>query len=282
MTDNIENTPTRGKGRPKGTPKKNKGFRGTPKNIIRNCPITLDNDDNEPIGLVNVRNDCFFNSVIQALFSLQSFRYHVNNFNPQIPDEVEPVRSVKKLFRDIEARKNNPLHTHAYLKSIKLPDYEENIQFDAQECMTYIVNLFYPQINYPSNPENSDVPENCEFLLEGEESVLCYNCNKYSNKKFTESLCQIEFPELSIQNSTEPLSPIELPELDIQNSIQMKIDEMTDYSNNPLGEKMDELYKCQHCISTHPNGTIAYQARTLIKVNRYIMIQLKTLTYDEK
>ena len=31
MTDNIENTPTRGKGRPKGTPKKNKGFRGTPK-----------------------------------------------------------------------------------------------------------------------------------------------------------------------------------------------------------------------------------------------------------
>lgn len=31
MTDNIENTPTRGKGRPKGTPKKTKGFRGTPK-----------------------------------------------------------------------------------------------------------------------------------------------------------------------------------------------------------------------------------------------------------
>ena len=45
MTDNIENTPTRGKGRPKGTPKKTKGFRGTPKNIIRNSPATLDNDD---------------------------------------------------------------------------------------------------------------------------------------------------------------------------------------------------------------------------------------------
>ena len=175
----------------------------------------------------------FFNSVIQALFSLQSFKHHVNNFNPQIPDEIEPVQSIKKLFRDIEARKSNPLHTHAYLKSIRLPGYVENIQFDAQECLTYIVNLFYPQINHPSNPRHNDIPENCEFLLEGEESVLCYNCNKYSNKKFTESLCQIEFPELSIQNLTESLSPIELPELDIQNSIQMKIDEMTDNRNNP-------------------------------------------------
>ena len=65
----------RGKGRPKGTPKKTKGFRGTPKNI-RNSPTSF---DNEPIGLVNVRNDCFFNSVIQALFSLQSFKgFHVS------------------------------------------------------------------------------------------------------------------------------------------------------------------------------------------------------------
>ena len=172
---------------------------------------------------MNVRNDCFFNSVIQTLFSLKSFRYHVNNFNPQIPEEIEPVQSIKRLFRDIEDRKNNPLQTHDYLTSLKLIGYEQNIQFDAQECLTYIVNLFYPEINHPNNPQHNDVPENCEFLLEGEESVLCYNCDKYSNRKFTNSLCQIEFPEL-----------------DIQNSIQMKIDEMT---NNPHGEQMDELYK---------------------------------------
>ena len=47
MTDNIENTPTRGKGRPKGTPKKTKGFRGTPKKT--NSPAICDNIDNGPI-----------------------------------------------------------------------------------------------------------------------------------------------------------------------------------------------------------------------------------------
>ena len=140
------NTPTRGKGRPKGTPKKTKGFRGTPKKT-KNSPAICDNIDNGPIGLVNVRNDCFFNSVIQALFSLQSFRTHVSNFDTQIPSEIDPVHSIKLLFREIEAKTSNPLHTHAHLMSLGLPGYEENRQFDAQECMTYIVNLFYPRIN---------------------------------------------------------------------------------------------------------------------------------------
>ena len=166
MTDNIENTPTRGKGRPKGTPKKTKGFRGTTKNIIKNSPTAL-NDENEPIGLVNVRNDCFFNSVIQTLFSLKSFRYHVSNFNPQIPEEIEPVQSIKRLFRDIEARKSNPLQTHDYLTSLKLIGYEQNIQFDAQECMTYIVNLFYPEINHPNNPQHIYTGEYCIFVHKG-------------------------------------------------------------------------------------------------------------------
>ena len=70
-TDNIENTPTRGKGRPKGTPKKTKGFRGTPKKILTNSSIRDVANINGPIGLVNIANDCFFNSVVQALLDLR-------------------------------------------------------------------------------------------------------------------------------------------------------------------------------------------------------------------
>ena len=262
-TDNIENTPTRGKGRPTGTPKKAKGFRGTPKKIITNSSTIYDNIENinGPIGLVNVAHDCFFNSVVQALFSLETFRNHVRNFDSQIPDEVDAVCSIKQLFRDIEAKSNNRLHTHENLTLLGLPGHEENTQFDAQECMTYILNLFYPQINDTSNPRHNQLPENCEFLLEGEESIICFNCNKHSNKNFGESLSQIAFPEF-----------------DVQSSVQLKIDEMT---NNPYGEILDELFKCEHCRLTHPNGTEATRNRTLMNINKYIIIQLKTFAYNQ-
>ena len=99
--DNIENTPTRSKGRPKGTPKKTKGFRGTPKKMSMNSLDYVDtnlyssvvisnvshgNDNpNAPIGLVNISNDCYFNSVVRALFTLQSFRNHAKHFSYSIP-----------------------------------------------------------------------------------------------------------------------------------------------------------------------------------------------------
>ena len=215
MASNNDSTPNRGKGRPKGTPKKSKGFRGKTPNKV-NTSLTHSNDiSNRPIGLVNIANDCFFNSVVQALFSLESFRNYVASFEPQILHEIEPVRAMQKLFRDIDARKSNPLRTHAYLMALNLPAYEENRQFDAEECMTYIVNLFNPRINDTSSEQLNQLPENCDFLVKGDESVLCYSCNKQSNTPYGESLSQIEFPEP-----------------DVYTSVQMKIDEMT---NNPYG-----------------------------------------------
>ena len=143
--------------------------------------------------------------------------------------------------------------------ALNLPAYEENRQFD-EECMTYIVNLFNPRISDTSSEQLNQLPENCDFLVKGDESVLCYSCNKQSNTPYGESLSQIEFPEP-----------------DVYTSVQMKIDEMT---NNPYGQRMDELYKCDSCKSTHPEGTVATQVRTLMSINKYIIIQLKTFGFD--
>ena len=117
-TENIEGTPTRGKGRPR----KSKAFRGTPKKLSENIS-TLSKTDyvNVPVGLVNIRNDCFFNSVIQALFTLESFRDHVKQFETPVSDEFSAVNSIKHLFTQIESRPNNSIETHDFLVSINLP-----------------------------------------------------------------------------------------------------------------------------------------------------------------
>ena len=77
---------------------KKKNFNFTPKKLDLDnvndsnqtavTSVTMqDNDKNSLISLLNVANDCFFNSVVQALFALPSFRNHVRNFNP-IPGGV--------------------------------------------------------------------------------------------------------------------------------------------------------------------------------------------------
>ena len=273
-TDNIENTPAKGKGRPKGTPKKNKGFRGTPRKImnalsnvdtnmnapvITSCVSNADSNLNAPIGLVNISNDCFFNSVVRSLFTLQSFRNHVKNFNPSIPDELSAVQSIKQLFQDMEAKLINPLQTHDYLKSINLAGYVEHTQFDAQECMTYLINLFYPRIDDRNSLEHNHVPDDCLFQFDGEESVCCLNCDQQSNRYFRESIGSIEFPEN-----------------DFENSVQLKIDEMT----NPSAQMMDEPYKCTPCLLSKPRGTAASQTRIVMNIKKYIILQLKTFGYD--
>ena len=40
-------------------------------------------------------------------------------------------------------------------------------------------------------------------------------------------------------------------------------------TNNPYGEMIDEPYKCEHCKSTHPCGTQATKAGTLMNINKY-------------
>ena len=137
------------------------------------------------------------------MFTLQSFRNHVKNFNTSVPDEVNAVQTVKQLFLDIEAKLINPFQTHEYLKSMNLPGYIEHTQFDAQECMTHLINLFYPRIDDKSSVEHNKVPDDCLFRMDGEESVYCLNCDQQSNKNFRESIGSIEFWENDFENSVQ-------------------------------------------------------------------------------
>ena len=95
--------------------------------------------------------------------------------------------------------------------------------------MCDIYNLFYPRIDEVSNPRNNEVPDDSIFLLDGEESTLCLNCNKDKSKYFRESLSQIEFPDLNFEYS-----------------VQYEIVKMT---HSEFGERLtgDNSFKCGIC-----------------------------------
>jgi hypothetical protein len=137
------------------------------------------------------------------------FRDHVRNFDvensytlnvdEQNSHRMYAARSIKRLFRAIEEMKlksnesRTLLMTHDYIRTLGLQGYEENMQFDAQECLSYIIDLFYPWVIDGSNNSNYGIPDDCLFLLDGEETIHCHKCNKYANKYFREAMGQITF-----------------------------------------------------------------------------------------
>ena len=144
MDENVDKTPVKDKGRPKGTPKK-KGFRGTPRKLQKvdeqNVELTIMQSRTAPLGLKNYsgHNVCFFNSVIQVLFSVESFREHIRHL-----DTIDPiVLIIKNLFREIESS-DIPIETYLYVQSLELSHYQPGVQFDAPECLQHILNNVYP------------------------------------------------------------------------------------------------------------------------------------------
>ena len=67
--------------------------------------------------------------------------------------------------------------------------------------MMHVIKLFYPEVDNINHTDYNKEPENCLFHIDGGESILCFNCNKQSNKLYRTALYQFEFPEPGVQNS---------------------------------------------------------------------------------
>ena len=107
-------------------------------------------------------NVCFFNSVIQALYSITTFRDYVLKL--LLFRDNPPAVSITNLFREI-ASTNNPIRTSEYLKHLELLDYTSGTQYDAHECLLQLLNKIYPVIN-----------DDCIFKLVKHEWTLCNAC----------------------------------------------------------------------------------------------------------
>ena len=67
-----------------------------------------------------------FNSVVQALFSLPSFRDQIKHFTTDWPSDADAASNVKTLFRDIEQSRQqlrSPIRTHESVQFLGMTGY---------------------------------------------------------------------------------------------------------------------------------------------------------------
>ncbi len=102
---------------PRGRKPKKDFFRGTPSKINDTLSVKYN-----LTGLKNIgQNVCFFNSVIQSLYTIESFCEHVRLLDA---DTGDPSRlAIKELFSAIEGSEST-IETYKFIKSIDLPGYE--------------------------------------------------------------------------------------------------------------------------------------------------------------
>ena len=89
-----------------------------------------------PLGLKNLgQNVCFFNSLIQALYSLKSFR----EFVFESSNSNSGMVTLSELFTSMTTSKA-PIETYHQIPSFEITGYEHHRfqQFDAQEGLIYM------------------------------------------------------------------------------------------------------------------------------------------------
>ena len=189
----------------------------------------------------------FFNSVIQSLYSIDSFREFIKTLHTNEPSTV----AIQDLFSTIE-NSEIPIETYEFIKSIVLPGYDhiQREQFDAQECINSILNHVY-QVHL------NEIPAESAFRVSFLESVLCQSCNNPSERTEYYNMSRIQFPN----------------HLDPGNSTKDMIEKLT---NDPYGEFLQD-YICSNC----PTRTNATKSRTLFNVSDALIIQLVIFRYDQ-
>ena len=203
------------------------------------------------MGLKNLgQNVCFFNSVIQTLYSLESFREYGHKHDERHSNSA--MLTIKALFANMTSY-GTSIETYSLIRSFELPGYDPSRfqQYDAQECLIHLLNQIYALV------PNSSVPEESLFKISSVESILCQTCYNASEKTVSDTICHIEFPNRFNQNSIES--------------------EISRLVNDPHGELLEDLYDCLIC----PARTNATKSKTIISISDFVIISLVVFRYDQ-
>ena len=100
-------------------------------------------------------NVCFFNSVLQLLYSIPEF--HI--FLSSTPLTNHVIQELKNLFHKMDM--NDVVQTSSSVGMIGLRDYNFRSQYDAEECLNFILGNCYPS------------PSDSIFHLSIQQSIWC-------------------------------------------------------------------------------------------------------------
>lgn len=105
----------------------------------------------QPVGLRNLGNTCYLNSVVQCLLPSESFRNTVLSYKPQPGDKEEDRQltlSLQSLIREIQASPDAPIYPNAFVDLSNECTFglaQKGKQQDAEEYFVQLIDHLYPK-----------------------------------------------------------------------------------------------------------------------------------------
>lgn len=218
-------------------------------------------------GLLNLGNSCYLNSVVQVLFSLDSYKdfFGSLDFDEKVPDAALDLPSqMIKLYDGLTSgrySKPSALKGDDYQNGIKPStfkaligadhqEFKTNKQQDANEFLLYLFDKLDKQFGLSLNKD-------FKFLLGSK--VLCTNCHHGSR---TTNL---------VDNISVPIASKLLGTDEDGKKIYEEV-KLSDSFDEFAAQEIIENYKCEECgntcVSTKQEGFVTFPKNLVVSVQR--------------
>ncbi|RLU27079.1 hypothetical protein DMN91_000878 [Ooceraea biroi] len=232
------------------------------------------------VGLSNLGNTCYMNSVLQALLMTRQFCQEVLNYRPLNEAGKTPlIEKLQNLFALLLYSKRICLAPTEVLRASRPTYFLPGQQQDSSEFLCHLLDVLHEQEKSASNCGGSDTAGTLRCKIEKQEDNVTLPTMEATKGVIKRWTTEEDLTEGSaLQRKTQSLADFTgavLPE-EIQENQEVSVQDLINYYLTPEKLTGENKYRCDKCTKLCD----AQRIITILQAPAHLILTLKHFRYD--